>query len=145
MILRTSIVTILLLTICGITQSQIIEIPYKNWPYYSCLNPDNPEKFVINSKEGLDSIGHCNNSNFDIDKHTIIGVCGSSMGDRKPMISYRIIKDSEHKKYNIDASIYCGHWTLTRLNHTRYRKVVFTEKFDPEYAIDFNVQVIYER
>jgi hypothetical protein len=145
MFLRTYIVTIAILALCGNAHPQIVEIPYKNWPYYSCLNSNNPQKFVINSKEGLDKIGHCNQTNFDLDKHTIIGVYGTSMGDKKPIISYSIIKDYELKKYNIDASVYCGHWTLNRLYHTRYRKVVFTEKFDPDYAIDFNVQVIYDR
>ena len=143
--LRTSIGILLLLLVCGIGNSQIVEIPYKNWPYNSCLNPNNPEKFVINSKEDLDKIVHCNLANFDIDKHTIIGIYGFSMGDRKPIVSYRIIKNTDLKIYNIDASVYCGHWTTLRINHTHYRKVVFTDKLDPEYAIDFNVQEIYDK
>jgi len=67
------------------------------------------------------------------------------MGDRKPMISYRILKDSELKKYIIEASVYCGKWTYLRIHHHRYRKVVFTEKLDPNYSIDFKVQVIYDK
>ncbi|NLI08522.1 MAG: hypothetical protein GX457_15735 [Thermotogaceae bacterium] len=145
MISRTSIGILLLLVVCGIGNSQIVEIPYKNWPYYSCLNSHNPEKFIINSKEGLDKIGHCNLTSFDIDKHTIIGIYGFSMGDRKPIVSYRIIKNTELKLYNIDASVYCGHFTYLRINHTYYRKVVFTDKLDPEYETDFNVQVIYDK
>ena len=145
MIKRTLIATIVLLTVCGNAHSQKVEIPYKDWPYYSCLNTQNPEKFVVNSKEGLDKIGHCSHINFDINKHTIIGVCGSSMGDRKPIISYRILKDSELKKYIIEASVYCGKWTYLIIHHHRYRKVVFTEKPDPDYLIDFNVQEIYDK
>jgi len=143
--LRTSIGILLLLLVCGIGNSQIVEIPYKNWPNYSCLNSHIPEKFVINSKEGLDKIGHCNLSNFDIDKHTIIGIYGFSLGDIKPIVSYRIIKNTDLKIYNIDASVYCGHFTYLRINHTYYRKVVFTDKLDPEYEIDFNVQIIYDK
>jgi hypothetical protein len=142
---RILITAILLLAVSGNAHTQIVEIPYKNWPYYSCLNTENPEKFVVNSKEGLDNIGHCSHINFDINKHTIIGIYGSSMGDRKPMISYRILKDSELKKYIIEASVYCGKWTYLRINHHKYRKVVFTEKLDPDYSIDFNVQVIYDK
>jgi hypothetical protein len=145
MILRTSIGILLLFLVCGIGNSQIVEIPYKNWPNYGCLNSHNPEKFVINSKEGLDKIGHCNLSNFDIDKHTIIGIYGFSLGDIKPIVSYRIIKNTDLKIYNIDASVYCGHFTYLRINHTYYRKVVFTDKLDPEYEIDFNVQIIYDK
>jgi hypothetical protein len=145
MIKRTLIATIVLLAVCGNAHSQQVEIPCKDWPYYSCLNTHNPEKFVVNSKEGLDKIGHCRHINFDLNKHTIIGVYGSSMGDRKPIISYRILKDSMLKKYVIEASVYCGKWTLLRLHHTRYRKVVFTEKLDPEYLIDYNVQEIYDK
>ncbi len=145
MIKRTLIATIVLLTVYGNAHSQKVEIPYHNWPYYSCLNTQNPEKFVVNSKEGLEKIGHCSHINFDLNKHTIIGVYGFSLGDRKPEISYRILKDSELKKYNIEASVYCGKWTYLRIHHHRYRKVVFTEKLDPDYLIDFNVQVIYDK
>ena len=145
MIKRTLIASIVLLALCGIAHSQNVEIPYKDWPYYSCLNTQNPEKFVVNSEEDLNKIGHCSQINFDLNKHTIIGVYGTSMGDRKPVISYRILKDTQLEKYLIEASVYCGKWTLLRLHHTRYRKVVFTEKLNPNYSIDFKVQVIYDK
>lgn len=143
MIKKLFIATFLLFASFYGMYSQIVEISYQDW-HYDCVFKPITEKFIVNSKEDLDSISKCILLNYDFNNNTIIGVQGTSQGYSQPIVDFRILKDIENKKYIIEAKIFGGTRSNLRNIHPKYKRVIVTDKLQSDYSIDFIKQEIYD-
>lgn len=81
----------------------------------------------------------CLLSNFDFKKYTVIGVQGTSSGHFQPIVDLQVLKNDRDKLFIIDVTISGGKLCeACKVNRPFYRRVIYTEKLNPEYTIEFN-------
>ena len=97
--------------------SQTVEVPFTslnigcsvkdefNSEYSSNKQPP-PYNIVIRNKEELIRFTNCpDDFLFDFNKYIIIGIIGTTSGCNSPIVSFKVLKEPDTKKYVIESSI----------------------------------------
>jgi hypothetical protein len=142
--------TILILLVCFVffgfnkLYSQIKDIEYYNWEN-NCDFKTRPDRFIINNMPEFNEMSACVISKFEFNKYTIIGVQGTSPGHFKPKVDIRILQNDYDKKIIIEVTLSGGKLCETcRVNKPFYRRVIYTDKLNTDYNIEFNYTKIDE-
>lgn len=124
--------------------SQTKMIDYYNWDK-NCEFKTRPGKFVINNENEYSEMSYCKIPKFDFHKFTIIGVQGTSPGHFQPKVDISVYKNDIDKKIIIEVTLSGGKLCEScRVNKPFYRRVIYTDKLNPEYNIEFNYIKINE-
>jgi hypothetical protein len=121
----------------GKLHSQITEIKYNNFGNKCVFHPSS-DQFIINSKTEFNEISDCNLLRYDFNKYTIIGVQGYSPGHFEPAVDIRIFQNDYDKKIVVEVTLSGGKLCEgCRVNKPFYRRVIYTDKLNSDYLIEF--------
>ena len=139
--MKIKILSILL--VCFVTlgiskvYSQPKMIDFYNWDN-NCKFKTRPGTFIINNVVQFNEMTVCSESKFDFNNHTIIGVQGTSPGHFQPKVDISIYKNDKDKKIIIEVTLSGGKLCeACRVNTPFYQRIIYTDKLNPEYNIEF--------
>ncbi len=148
--MRSNIILFLILCAAFFKQDEVYSqgsvIVYYNWDN-SCDFKTKPNRFIINNEAEFKELSMCKISSIDLESYTIIGIQGSSPGHFSPAVGLVIFKDDIEKKYvfkvDISGGVACDN--ACRVNRPFYQKIVYTDKLEPEYRIEYLYNILKSR
>jgi len=118
--------------------SQTKVIDYYNWDK-NCEFKTRPSTFIIDNVNQFSEMSDCVMPKFDFDNYTIIGVQGTSPGHFQPKVDILVYQNDTDKKIIIEVTLSGGKLCeACRVNKPFYRRIIYTDKFNSDYSIEFN-------
>jgi hypothetical protein len=118
--------------------SQTKLIDYYNWDN-NCDFKTRPNTFIIDNIDQFNEMSDCPIHKFDFDNHTIIGVQGTSPGHFQPKVDIAVYQNDTDKTIIIEITLSGGKLCeACRVNRPFYRRIIYTDKLNSEYSIEFN-------